>query len=405
MEAKKTKRRSGGAVSLPEEIIVFEVLARLPVKQLCRLRCVSKRWRALISDPAFAAARKSLAAPLLVGVFAAPRELDDGHYWNLELRVVDSADGAVLRVVNGVKSPILVPTCLGLVCVDGQERHGAMVIDPATGRVTTVGGAAKDGVFCRYSFGRAPSGAYKVVRRSDKLTGRTGRSRIWEIATLGADGAAEPTRWRQMPAPPVIPCRRSGCPPAAVNGVLYFMARNVLFAPRGTSSIVSLDLEIEQWKTTIKGPVIQCSEKGERWEIALCELNGALSLVETVHSPLDGSYANIWLLVDSDKSIWVKEYTIQMPKTVFLVRALDVLIDGRVLLFSAFGIGEEQYRFPESSYIMQLYDPNTRVCTDLMEMTEEFRGTTMALYTGDILSCWTIMGNPSQNSQSLGTIV
>lgn len=45
----------GVLVSLPEDII-FDVLARLPVKMLCQLRCVSKTWRALISDPAFIAA-------------------------------------------------------------------------------------------------------------------------------------------------------------------------------------------------------------------------------------------------------------------------------------------------------------------------------------------------------------
>ncbi|CAN6216069.1 unnamed protein product, partial [Urochloa humidicola] len=49
---------------------VFDVLSRLPAKPLCRFRCVSKGWRALISDEAFIAAQKSNAAPLLVGGFS-----------------------------------------------------------------------------------------------------------------------------------------------------------------------------------------------------------------------------------------------------------------------------------------------------------------------------------------------
>lgn len=39
------------ATYLPDELVV-EILARLPAKSLCRFKCVSHRWRRLISDPA-----------------------------------------------------------------------------------------------------------------------------------------------------------------------------------------------------------------------------------------------------------------------------------------------------------------------------------------------------------------
>ena len=62
------KKKHDGGVSLPEDI-VFDVLALVPAKDLCRFRCVCKAWRALISDPAFVAVQRSHASPYLVGVF------------------------------------------------------------------------------------------------------------------------------------------------------------------------------------------------------------------------------------------------------------------------------------------------------------------------------------------------
>lgn len=46
----KTSAASGR--SIPEDI-EFEILTRLPVKSLCRFRCVCSRWLSIISSPRF----------------------------------------------------------------------------------------------------------------------------------------------------------------------------------------------------------------------------------------------------------------------------------------------------------------------------------------------------------------
>ncbi|KAL6850502.1 hypothetical protein ACP4OV_021129 [Aristida adscensionis] len=45
---------------------LYEVLLRLPAKDLCRLRAVCRRWRALLSDPQFVAAHAARHPSLLI---------------------------------------------------------------------------------------------------------------------------------------------------------------------------------------------------------------------------------------------------------------------------------------------------------------------------------------------------
>ncbi|CAL5086089.1 unnamed protein product [Urochloa decumbens] len=54
---------------LPDELVV-EILARLPAKLLCRFKCVSRRWRRLISDPA----HRARLAQTLSGFFFVSRD-------------------------------------------------------------------------------------------------------------------------------------------------------------------------------------------------------------------------------------------------------------------------------------------------------------------------------------------
>ncbi|CAN6349137.1 unnamed protein product [Urochloa humidicola] len=57
-----------GAADLPDDLIV-EILARLPAGPLCRCKCVSRSWRALISDPA----HRARLAQTLSGFFVFSR--------------------------------------------------------------------------------------------------------------------------------------------------------------------------------------------------------------------------------------------------------------------------------------------------------------------------------------------
>jgi F-box interacting protein len=314
------KKKHDGGVSLPEDI-VFDVLARVPAKALCRFRCVCKGWRAVISDPAFVAAQRFHAGPYLVGVFY-------GAWWPPKVRAMDM-EGNVIRVLevrvlgkdDGTNVLVvlqLATTRFDLICANNA------FIDPAAGRACTIG---MDTRLAAPSFGRTTlSGTLKVIFLEDALP-----SQICKVATI-VEGGAQPLTWRQKSAPPFLTTWHSK-KRATVNGIVYFMPRlglNEHYAAgnSGSNRIAAFDLESEEWKI-INGPTF--GVHAETWQVSLTELKGTLGVVHCLRND-DHSYANIWLLIDFDKSVWVKEYTIKMPKTWGLTKQLGALDDGRVLL-------------------------------------------------------------------------
>lgn len=74
MDPSGFKKRASAAADLMDDLIV-EILSRLPVKSICRFKCVSRHWRALISHPEH---RKKLPQTLS-GFFHPRRLLDHEH--------------------------------------------------------------------------------------------------------------------------------------------------------------------------------------------------------------------------------------------------------------------------------------------------------------------------------------
>ncbi|XP_071678194.1 F-box protein At5g18160-like [Lolium perenne] len=208
------------AVSLPNEII-FEILSRLPAWSVCRSRCVSKEWCALISDPNFVAVHTSRHVEPLIAFLSrgeGPRKGD-------ELQLVD-IDGHVVsrRVIKdgaGGFSPSASSLCQDLICVTDYYT-GARVVDPATGVVLVTIPRLKKSptpyetiedfttrLNTTTAFGRAiPSGAYKVVRlvHGDSC---------W-VSCLGDDTGWKP---RHPPEARVVASYPGSL--TVVNGILY----------------------------------------------------------------------------------------------------------------------------------------------------------------------------------------
>jgi hypothetical protein len=127
--------------------------------------------------------------------------------------------------------------------------------------------------------------------------------------------------------------------------------------------IIEFDLECEAWRpaASLRGPLINLLI------ISLAELQGHL-----VAGYDDRRTATeLWFLVDSDRCIWSKRYTITMPHhqvpfecDQFFQKPLALLDDGRILmcmrLLERGGFGT----FDDKGVFLRIYDPRTKTFLD-----------------------------------------
>jgi hypothetical protein len=216
---------------------------------------------------------------------------------------------------------------------------GTHVFDLATGGETFLKNcskSAKQGAW-RFSFGRTgQSGVYKVFRHgyasdSHRLS--------WQVLTVGDGDGAD---WRQTQSPPAMVHSCHGYTSSVtVGGALHFLSRN-------EEEVLRFDLQSEEWKV-IRGPL---RDAGQRVIISIGELNGALCLVQTMTC-----VTTIWRLVDPNRSIWVKAYTMDIA-VIGLVVPLRVLRPGGKLLFY-------YLRDRASKPVLKVYDPRLGRCKDV----------------------------------------
>ncbi|XP_042988344.1 F-box/kelch-repeat protein At3g06240-like [Carya illinoinensis] len=117
---------------LPENVVV-EILLRLPVKSLVRFRCVSKRWRSLISDPRFAKSQfmrtSERSQRLLISSSSEIRSLD------CEEPFEDSSTPSVLAVPFQKRGRYvsIIGSSNGLVYVALYSHRDFYIWNPSTG--------------------------------------------------------------------------------------------------------------------------------------------------------------------------------------------------------------------------------------------------------------------------------
>jgi len=285
---------------------------------------------------------------------------------------------------------------LNLACVRSIADGTCWLLDPATYNTTDAAAMryyvrdGEDPIFCDngiHLFGQvASTGEYKALRKVTRShLGEYGF--LYEVCTL-LGGAGGRPRWRAVEGPPDTFCqtRATG---VAIGGVVYLLIAAVYFAVRSKNPaavqrdwVYSFDLETEKWLPNIKGPPQQAGfffiddpavpPNGVRFSLA--NLNGSLVVV---HGPSPETNMDLWFLMDSEKSLWVKKYSIRltMERLPGYFQPLVVLDDGRIVVVSTCSTTGLQS--------LEIHDPRTK---SFLAVAEMGRCCACSVYTGNLLS-------------------
>ncbi|PUZ68927.1 hypothetical protein GQ55_2G067900 [Panicum hallii var. hallii] len=311
---------AASADRLPPDAL-FDTLLRLPAREICRLRAVSRSWRSLTSDPVFVRAHAAAhPGPLFVAKF---RDNQTDVY------VLDLA-GNVLKRISGVADASVHVLCarLNLACL-ATDWNRCRVLNPATGAVQILprspapqhrNRANLSEPYTFFALGLvASTGEYKVFRMFNRL------DQVFEVLTVSSSTGQ--SCWRAKPKPSFSIQAFTG---VVVDAVVYFLiSKSYIHAShtdaraRRPDHIMSFDLEREEWRRGLTGPVGGhiASVEGllsDKYRLDLAELKGSLVLVYKRRQQLT-LYMELWFLKDFENGLWAKEYTIQAHQLIVSV--------------------------------------------------------------------------------------
>ncbi|KAF8735765.1 hypothetical protein HU200_014442 [Digitaria exilis] len=227
---------------LPADIM-FDVLLRLPAKELCRLRVVCQAWSSITQSPLFAKAHSS-PHPLVLGLRN-----------RSEVQFIDLSGNTVKKLATGacdLISPLELSSQLDLVCVSEITGRTCVVVNSATGAVTVLPrdiGIEQDinmGATHWHTgiIGQVPSiGEYKVLRfyfyhHHHQKKKNSGAIQACDVMTLHNKNG----RWRARSPPRALFISTTSRDRVVVDGVAYFLLEHGV----EPDAVASFDMATEE---------------------------------------------------------------------------------------------------------------------------------------------------------------
>uniref|UniRef100_A0ACD5YDY4 Uncharacterized protein n=1 Tax=Avena sativa TaxID=4498 RepID=A0ACD5YDY4_AVESA len=286
---------AGGEPRLPEDLVLWEILTRLPSKPLLRCRAVCRSWRYILtSDATFLLAHHRRQPALQLVTIGDAREcrLDALDHRAGERRPVARMDQAPYR--DNFRP---LAACDGLLIVSAYgSRH---ICNPATRQRASL--PRLSGVYVSGLYPHRPSGSYRVLCWKAPNDADHG-SAVYYVYTVGFDElrcvGESPGEWATRDISPMF----EYCyPPVLVHGRFHW--RPVGGSPG--NNMLAFDTVAESFRrvrTPVEGPHADPFEM--KGELGLYSYN------------INGGTADLWVLEDYDANFWSFKYSIKLERPI-----------------------------------------------------------------------------------------
>ncbi|XP_073351742.1 F-box protein At5g49610-like [Aegilops tauschii subsp. strangulata] len=296
---------------LPDEIVIWEILVRLPPKSLLRCRAVCSAWRRATSARDFLLAHhaRQPALPIVSGYRYG------GDYYHRGIITFDhrAADAQLQHVIqlDVERFCRLEASCDGLLLLscNTPDVSCLYIYNPATHQYATLP-VLRDLFMVLGMYRHRPTGEYRVLLMYEKEI-RPGPVVVWEHDTccIFTLGSIQPPRNIGRPPKAEQVCSRGGVA-LMFRGSLHWHLKQ-----HGTESnmIVVFDTTTESFKQ-MHAPVALRHAK-------LFEMDGVLGMFDRNDV---GAIINIWELQDYENQVWTFKCKIKLPVNEIMVLCRNI---------------------------------------------------------------------------------
>ncbi|XP_076918317.1 F-box protein DOR-like [Bidens hawaiensis] len=290
---------------IPTEIITDEIVSRLPVKSILKVRSVSKPWLSRISDPSFTKLQLTRGST----AFFIP--VVDRHTRKLHIFSANDHGGSLthLMEIHPIKLDLMLVEMKhvnGLVLLTHLNDYEAIDVNPSTRKMLKLDyGTYATSKHVKYFFGFDEStNEHKILRMRGfgstptiEIIGLSRSNYSWRKIDASFD--ISPNKWSRD-------IRGNARGNVCVNSVIHILLRR-------TVELLAFDLRTETFSIVKVPPPYDKPETNYRTSPYLVRINGCIGLVPS-YCLVKTKEMHICILKDYENHVWVKE-TIVFPES------------------------------------------------------------------------------------------